>query len=83
MKTFRELAERKILSMKYKNSKKKEIVIFYEVTGDKATFKVPTKENTKDIDPDMSDVISVSHSGFKGKFDPELEIFNYLKSIDY
>jgi len=81
---FTEISERKILSMKYTTMKNKEIVIFYELLGSKkAQFKVPQRDATRDIDPEMSDVLTVTKDKRADKFDPELEIFNYLRGMDY
>jgi len=81
--------ESKKYSMKYLRSDNKEITIIYEVRGNRAYFKVPASELTVDAESrtysksKMSDEIVVSKNKFSKKFDPELEIFNWLKSINY
>lgn len=76
--------EGKISTMKYLRADNKEIVIPYEVRGNKAFFKVPARDvNDKYSKTEMSDEIVVAKNKFSKKFDPELEIFNWLKSINY
>ena len=85
---FKELFETKKGIMEYLRSDNKKINIEYEVRGNKAFFKVPVSNNKKDgtriyNDKELTDTIIVSKSKFIKKFDPEVEIFNWLKSIDY
>lgn len=76
--------EGSVSTMKYLRADNKEIIITYEVRGNKAFFKVPARNvNDKYSKTKMSDEIVVSKNKFSKKFDPELEIFNWLKSINY
>jgi len=73
---FREIFEVKSHTMLYP-SDDGDIRLYYTVRGNKAFFRVPKADNSG-----MSDEISVSKDSKMPKFEPEMEIFNYLKSMD-
>ena len=73
--------KRDILSMDYELKDGKTLKVFYELLGTKAQFKVPQRKHVGEINPPMSDVITVSDKRIKN--DPELLIKNYLRKMDY
>lgn len=81
---FKDLFTESQKVMTYVTACGKEISIVYNLRGAKAFFKVPKRDtSTNKIIKGFSDELSVQKDRREKTFDPELAIFNYLKSLDY